>query len=102
MQSEYRILSLTDFRRNATRETEWVRHMGGRLWITKHGRQVCAVVPMHQCELIERWEGRSLAEERRRLEALYRRWKAIKAGDYESADMESLRLQNCDRWGNGM
>lgn len=102
MLSEYRILLLTEFRRNATRETEWVRHMGGRLWITKHGCQVCAVEPMHQCELIERWEGRSLEEERRRLETIYRRWKAVKAGDHDSAEMELWRLQNCEYGGNGM
>ena len=99
MQSEYRILSLTDFRRDATRQTEWVRHQGGRVWISKHGKLVCAVVPMFQCELLEKWESRSLAEERRRLELLYRRWKAVKAGDEGSAEMLEWQLANCDHGG---
>ena len=101
MLSEYRIISLTEFRRDATRQTEWVRHQGGRVWISKHGRLVCAVVPMDQCQLLEDFEGRSLAEERRRLERLYRRWKAVKNGDESSADMELWRIQNSD-YGGGL
>ena len=99
MLSEYRILSLTEFRRDATRQTEWVRHQGGRVWISKHGKLVCAVVPMHQCQMLEDFEGRSLAEERRRLERLYKRWKAVKNGDEDSAEMLLWQIQNSDRGG---
>lgn len=77
--SPYRIVPLSEFRRHASREVAWVRHMGGRVWLTYHGRQVAAVVPVNQCELLETWESRSLDEERRRMEELYQRWKAIKA-----------------------
>ncbi|WP_323785162.1 hypothetical protein [Thalassovita sp.] len=77
----YRIIPVTEFRRDATRLSGWVQHRGGRIWITKHGAASCAVVPMEQCELLEKWEGRSLADERRRLDRLYAQWKAIKARD---------------------
>lgn len=97
--SEYRIISLTEFRRDATRQTEWVRHQGGRVWISKHGRMVCAVVPMFQCQMLEDFEGRSLAEERQRLERLYKRWKAVKNGDDESAEMLLWEIQNSDQGG---
>ena len=75
----YRIVPVTEFRRDATKLPGWVEYQEGRVWITKHGKATCAVVPMRQCELLERWEGRSLAEERERLARLYKRWKAIKA-----------------------
>ncbi|MDP7150718.1 MAG: hypothetical protein QGI08_04925 [Paracoccaceae bacterium] len=97
--SEYRIVSLTEFRRDATRQTEWVRHQGGRVWISKHGKLVCAVVPMFQCQQLEDFEGRSLAEERRRLERLYQRWKAVKNGDEDSAEMLLWQIQNDDSGG---
>jgi prevent-host-death family protein len=77
--SPHRIVPVTEFRRHATRWTEWVRHEGGRVWITKHGRTVCAVVPLDQLELLETWENRSLEAERARLELAYARWKAVKA-----------------------
>ncbi|MBR9653149.1 hypothetical protein [Thalassovita aquimarina] len=79
--SPYRIVPVTEFRRDATKLTNWVLQSGGRVWITKHGTASCAVVPMFQCELLEKWEGRSLAEERRRLDRLYARWKAVKASE---------------------
>ena len=99
MLSEYRILSLTEFRRDATRQTEWVRHQSGRVWISKHGKLVCAVVPMSQCQMLEDFEGRSLAEERRRLERLYRRWKAVKNGDEGTAEALLWQIQNSDHGG---
>ena len=100
---EHRIASLTVFRRNATTLTEWVRHSGGRVWITKHGRSVAAVVPMYQCERLEEWEMRSLAAERRRMELAYAKWKAVKAKDldtYEQLEAEYRGFERrMDRWG---
>ncbi|MDF1803212.1 hypothetical protein [Thalassovita sp.] len=77
--SPYRIASLSEFRRNTAQHAGWVQHAGGRLWLTRHGRTVAALVPMHQCQMLETWESRSLEEERRRYERSYSRWKAIKA-----------------------
>ena len=101
MLAPYQIVSFTEFRREATRLTAWVEHMGGRVWITKHGRAVCAVVPMNQCERLEKWEGSTLAQERERLELLYARWKAVKEGDEEmqaKADLELFKRDQANRW----
>ena len=76
----YRIVPLTDFRRDCAKEVDWVRHMGGRVWLTRHGKIVAAVVPNFQCEMLERFERHSLAEERARIERNYARFKAAKAG----------------------
>ena len=80
MLSPYRLLPLTEFRRDCATQVNWVRHMGGRLWLTRHGKVVAAVVPNHQCEMLERFERNSLEEERARIERDYARFKAAKAG----------------------
>lgn len=66
MQQNLRIVSLSDFRKNAPRLTDWIRQAEGRIWVTKHGKTVCGVVPLDQLEMIEKLEGRSRAEERER------------------------------------
>ncbi|KNG95197.1 type II toxin-antitoxin system Phd/YefM family antitoxin [Pseudaestuariivita atlantica] len=71
----YQIVPLTDFRRDCSRWTGWVRSEGGRVWISRHGRCEAALVPMFQCERLEKFERRSLADERARIEACYARWK---------------------------
>jgi|GEM_PF-5049258 len=78
MPTKLRIMSLSEFRANATQTTDWVRREGGRVWITKHGKSVCALVPLEQCEEIEKMEGRPRSEDRTRLETLYRHWKSAK------------------------
>ena len=78
-QSPHRITSLTEYRADCAALTGWVQHMGGRLWLTKHGKFVAAVVPVFQCERLEEWERLSLADTRRRMEEDYRRWKRVKA-----------------------
>lgn len=79
----YRITTLTEFRQSSAEGLRWVEGMGNRLWITRYGRAVAALVPMHQCEQLEIWEMRSLREERARLEALYTRWKRVKGAGGE-------------------
>lgn len=81
----YRITSLTEFRQSCGDGMHWVHGMGNRLWITRYGRAVAALVPMHQCELLETWETRSLREERTRMEDNYRRWKRVKGATDEPA-----------------
>ncbi|MGY3438934.1 MULTISPECIES: hypothetical protein [unclassified Marinovum] len=83
----YRISPLSDYRKHCSQLTGWVEHMGGRLWLTKHGRFVAAVVPFFHCERLEEWERRSLAEERRRLEDNYEKWKRVKAITRETVDV---------------
>lgn len=84
--SEYRITSLSEFRTNTARMTGWVQHMGGRLWLTRHGKFVAALVPVFQCQRLEEWERRSLAEERARMELRYQKWKRVKAVTREAED----------------
>lgn len=81
----YRITSLTAFRQSTAEGMHWVHGQGNRLWITRYGRAVAALVPMHQCEQLEIWETRSLREERARLEDQYRRWKRLKGQGEEPA-----------------
>ncbi|WP_116599153.1 type II toxin-antitoxin system Phd/YefM family antitoxin [Primorskyibacter marinus] len=88
MKTEYRITPLSSFRRDSGRLTEWVRHSGGRIWLTKHGKAVAAVIPMFQCERLETWENVSLAEKRRQMEEGYARWKAVKALSGDTAERD--------------
>ncbi len=83
----HRTCSITQLRKDAAGLTDWVRHTGGHLWIAKHGRLIAGIVPMGDCEKLETWRNRSLAEERRRMEESYARWKRVKA-----------LSQNGDRW----
>ncbi len=78
MQSQYCVKRLSEFRADTAGSVDWVRSMGGRIWLTRHGRGVAAVVPMFQCEMLETWEGATFNEERARMERDYARWKAIK------------------------
>lgn len=84
--SEYRITSLSEFRTHTAQMTGWVQHMGGRLWLTRHGKFVAALVPVYQCQRLEEWERRSLAEERARMELRYQKWKRVKAVTREAED----------------
>jgi hypothetical protein len=81
MTVDYRILSVSEFGRTMVDNIGWVRHMGGRLWLTNHGRNVASVVPVYQCEMLERWDGLKLDEERRRIEAGYRRMERMLEGE---------------------
>lgn len=84
--AEYRITSLSEFRANTAQMTGWVQHMGGRLWLTRHGKFVAALVPVFQCQRLEEWERRSLAVERARMELRYQKWKRVKAVTREAED----------------
>lgn len=86
--SPFRNVPLSDYRTHCARLTGWVQHMGGRLWLTRHGKFVAAVVPVHDCERLEEWERRSLAEERARMEAAYQKWKRVKAVTGRSGEIE--------------
>ena len=46
----YRSVPLSQYRKHCAHLTGWVQHMGGRLWLTKHGKFVAAVVPVFHCE----------------------------------------------------
>ena len=85
MQQNLRIVSLSDFRKNAPRLTDWIRQAEGRIWVTKHGKTVCGVVPLDQLEMIEKLEGRSRAEERERFARVYCTWKSQKALGMDTA-----------------
>ncbi|WP_425041168.1 hypothetical protein [Primorskyibacter sp. S187A] len=76
---DFRIVSLTEFRHNTGPLMEWVETTGNRIWLKRYGRLVGAVVPMDQCEKLEAFEGRTLADRRRRLEEEYGAWKRMKA-----------------------
>lgn len=74
-----RFVSLTDLRLNKDNMLGRVAHNGDRLWITRNGRMICAVVSVKQAELIEEFELRSLEEVKRRQMADLERWKRVKA-----------------------
>ncbi len=77
----YRMVSLTEFRRNASQLTNWVSYRGGRVWLLKHRRLVATVVTNADAERLDRWDGRSLEEQKRRMEILWNRWQRVKAGE---------------------
>jgi len=77
----YRMVSLTEFRRNASELTNWVSYRGGRVWLLKHRRVVATVVCNSDAEKLDKWDGRSLDEQKRRMQILWRRWEAVKSGE---------------------
>ena len=83
-ETSHQIVSLPTFRKDCSKWVGWCRHTGGRVWVSRHGRLDAALVPMDQCERLERFESRSLAEERRRMEMAYSRWKRALADGGEA------------------
>lgn len=88
--SPHRILSLTEFRAEASHWCRWVAHEEGRIWITRHGRVAAALVPVAQCRMLERFELRSLDQERARMEAMYARWRRVKCATDGDAATEAF------------
>ncbi|MGH1453501.1 MAG: hypothetical protein ACRBBV_10050 [Paracoccaceae bacterium] len=80
-----RFVSLTDLRLNKDNMLGHVSQNDERLWITRNGRMICAVVSVRQAELIEEFESRSMEEFKRRQMQDLERWKRVKArmGDWE-------------------
>lgn len=73
---------LVQLRRKASALINWVEFEQGRVWVTRHGKVAAVLVPLQQCEQLERFELRSLEEERLRMQIAYRRWRrAVSAGD---------------------
>ena len=76
--ADFRIVSFTDFRRNAGPLADWVDTTGGRLWLARRGKLRAAVVPMSQVDILEEFETRPLREKRARMEREYAAWKRVK------------------------
>ncbi|MFK7752633.1 MAG: hypothetical protein AB8B51_08795 [Sedimentitalea sp.] len=58
----------------------WVEATENRVWIKRHGKLAGALVPNSDCQALDRWEGRSLAEQKRRMDELWERWQRVKSG----------------------
>ena len=78
MTSKLKIKSLSEFRKSAASLTDWVAGDGRRIWITKHGKVVCAVVSLDRLETLEKLEWQPRAEDRLRYSELYTAWKMAK------------------------
>lgn len=53
MPDKYRVMTLTEFRADASRQLAWVEWMGGHVWITKHKKAIAAVIPFYQLKPLE-------------------------------------------------
>lgn len=76
---DYKILSLTEFRAQASFNIKWMNHMGRHLWISKHGRHVAGVIPIDHLRILERmlgWDNQAFMHDQ---EIRYKRWRAAKA-----------------------
>ncbi len=77
MVSLLRPMSLTEFRADASAQVAWVAHMGGHVWIRKHGKVVAGVVPFYQLRMLDALDYGTTDPEvkRRMLEREYAAWK---------------------------
>ncbi|MFD0978940.1 type II toxin-antitoxin system Phd/YefM family antitoxin [Tropicimonas aquimaris] len=59
------MISVTNFRTNIAMLLPQVVNIPSRLLLTRHGRPYCAVVSIRDLEMVERFDGHSLAALRR-------------------------------------
>ncbi|MDJ0823143.1 MAG: hypothetical protein QNJ09_15210 [Paracoccaceae bacterium] len=78
MPSEMKCVALTSFREQTAQYVNWVKHWGGHLWLTRHGRPIVGVVPFHEMEVLERVLDRNDWEQKERMEEEYRKFRAAK------------------------
>lgn len=79
--TEYRVLSVNDLRSDLPRQLHWVQQTGNRVWVMRHGRLAGALVSEPDCAALDRWEFRTLEDQQRRMQVLWRRWEAVKRGE---------------------
>ena len=56
------VISFSDFRANAATELKFVTQERGNLWLTKHRKPVCAVIPMKDADILAALQGRTMDE----------------------------------------
>jgi len=91
MSSKLKIKSLSEFRKNAASLTDWVAQDRRRIWITRHGKVVCAVVSLDRLETLEKLEWRPRGEDRERYAEHYLAWKRAKGLGLSEADDRDWR-----------
>lgn len=60
-------VTTTAFRKRMAYWINWVEFVGGRLWLTKNGKITAVLVTTSDVKKLERYENRTLDEERRRV-----------------------------------
>jgi len=93
---EYRRVPVSQFREGAGMWMEWVAQEGGHVWLTRHGREVAAVIPFYQLKMLEELMGTTETRVAERLERDYTRFRAAKT---VQAHEEAARLLAGDRIG---
>lgn len=78
------MIPLSAFRTQIAMWTARVAHVPERILLTKHGRPFAAVVSMRDLEMIERFDGRSVAQMRRDFEDTARRFEAAQEAGRQS------------------
>ena len=91
MTSKLKIKSLSEFRNYAASLTDWVAQDRRRIWITKHGKVVCAVVALDRLETLEKLEWQPRGEDRARYAELYTAWKMAKGHGMAEVDDRDWR-----------
>ncbi len=75
MLPQFHVMTVQNFRENLSEQVRWVENMGAHVWISKHGKHVAAVIPIHHLRMLEALLGGTLDGKRAKLEDEYRAWK---------------------------